>query len=72
MAKIRHIYPSIPHKGSGLDMQVETDIHYKGYLRRQSHDIEAFKRDEELIIPDTINYESLNGLSNEVRDKLLK
>ena len=53
-------------------MQVETDIHYKGYLRRQSHDIEAFKRDEELIIPDTINYESLNGLSNEVRDKLLK
>jgi tRNA uridine 5-carboxymethylaminomethyl modification enzyme len=72
MAKIRHIYPSIPHKGSGLDMQVEMDIHYKGYLRRQSHDIEAFKRDEELIIPDTINYESLNGLSNEVRDKLLK
>ena len=72
MAKIRQIYPSIPHKDSKLDMQVETDIHYKGYLRRQSHDIEAFKRDEELVIPDTINYESLDGLSNEIRDKLLK
>ena len=32
----------------------------------------AFKRDENLLIPDKINYDSLNGLSNEVKYKFKK
>ena len=36
-----------PSFGSALDL-VEIDAHYSGYLKRQSHDIAAFKKDESL------------------------
>jgi len=49
--------------------QVEINAHYRGYLKKQKADILAFKRDENLIIPDKINYDLLNGLSNEVKSK---
>ena len=53
-----------------LDDQVEIDAHYSGYLKRQSHDIAAFKKDEEIKIPEFINYDSFSGLSNEIKLKL--
>ena len=52
-----------------IDEQVEINAHYRGYLKKQKADILAFKRDENLIIPDKINYDSLSGLSNEVKAK---
>ena len=72
MAKIRQIFPHIPEFGSSLDKQVEINAHYKGYLNRQSKDIEAFKKDESITIPQDINYDSLSGLSNEIKSKLKK
>ncbi|MTI18471.1 tRNA uridine-5-carboxymethylaminomethyl(34) synthesis enzyme MnmG [Rhodobacteraceae bacterium RKSG542] len=51
--------------------QVAVDAMYAVYLERQAADIEALKRDEELIIPKTINYDDLAGLSNEVKQKLI-
>ena len=72
MAKIRQIFPSIPAYEERLDKQVEIDAHYLGYLGRQSHDIESFKKDESIIIPKNINYDSLSGLSNEIKSKLKK
>ena len=72
MAKIRQIFPAIPAYEECLDKQVEIDAHYLGYLGRQSHDIESFKKDESIIIPKNINYDSLSGLSNEIKSKLKK
>ena len=72
MAKIRQIFPTIPLFSPRLDKQVEIDAHYFGYLSRQSHDIEAFKKDEKIIIPIDLNYDSLSGLSNEIKFKLKK
>ena len=72
MAKIRQIFPSIPKYEVGLDKQVEIDAHYLGYLSRQSKDIKAFKKDESINIPDHFNYDSLSGLSNEIKFKLNK
>jgi len=72
MAKIRQIFPIIPAYEECLDKQVEIDAHYLGYLGRQSHDIESFKKDESIIIPKNINYDSLSGLSNEIKSKLNK
>ena len=72
MAKIRQIFPSIPKFGTVLDKQVEIDAHYLGYLSRQSNDIEAFKKDESISIPEHFNYDSLSGLSNEIKSKLNK
>jgi len=72
MAKIRQVFPSIPYFEAKFDKQVEIDAHYLGYLGRQSHDIESFKRDESINIPNNINYDSLSGLSNEIKSKLNK
>ena len=69
MKKIREIWPNIPFFSNEIDEQVEINAHYKGYLKKQKADILAFKRDENLIIPDKINYDSLSGLSNEVKAK---
>jgi len=69
MSKIREIWPKIPLFSREIDDQAEINAHYKGYLIRQNADILAFKRDENLIIPDNINYSNLSGLSNEVKAK---
>ena len=72
MAKIRQIFPCIPDHGMSIDNQVEIDAHYMGYLQRQSKDISSFKKDESVLIPNSINYDTLSGLSNEIKSKLKK
>ena len=72
MAKIRQVFPSIPLYEASLDKQVEIDAHYLGYLCRQSNDIKSFKKDEAIKIPSDIKYDSLSGLSNEIKSKLKK
>ena len=72
MSKIRKIWPEIPYHSKEIDDQIEINAHYKGYLTKQNADILAFKRDENLIIPDNINYSSLSGLSNEVKAKFIE
>ena len=72
MSKIREIWPEIPYISREIDEQLEINSHYKGYLKKQKADILAFKRDENLIIPDNINYDSFSGLSNEVKSKFKK
>ncbi len=69
MGKIREIWPDIPFFDTKIDEQIEINAHYKGYLKKQKADILAFKRDENLIIPDKVNYDALSGLSNEVKAK---
>jgi len=69
MKKIREIWPDIPFFNNKIDEQLEINAHYKGYLKKQKADILAFKRDENLIIPDKVNYDELSGLSNEVKAK---
>ena len=69
MIKIREIWPNIPFFDKKVDEQIEINAHYKGYLKKQKADILAFKRDENLIIPDNVKYEDLSGLSNEVKAK---
>ena len=67
MRKIRDIWPDIPFFDKKIDEQIEINAHYRGYLKKQKADILAFKRDENLIIPDGVNYNNLSGLSNEVK-----
>ena len=67
--KIREIWPDVPYFNDEIDEQIEINCHYKGYLNKQNADILAFKRDENLVIPENVNYDSLSGLSNEVKAK---
>jgi len=69
MDKIREIWPELTFISKDIDEQLETNAHYKGYLKKQNADILAFKRDENLKIPDNINYDSFSGFSNEVKSK---
>ncbi|MDB3982140.1 tRNA uridine-5-carboxymethylaminomethyl(34) synthesis enzyme MnmG [Candidatus Pelagibacter sp.] len=69
MDKIREIWSDIPFFSNEIDEQVEINAHYRGYLKKQKADILAFKRDENLTIPDNINYDRFSGLSNEVKAK---
>ena len=72
MAKIRQVFQDIPSFPRSIEKQVVTDAHYMGYLSRQDRDIESFKKDESVIIPEGIDYEKLSGLSNEIKSKLLQ
>ena len=49
---------------------VNTNVRYEGYLKQQEEDIEKMLRQEESVIPDNINYQSLKGLRLEARQKL--
>ena len=70
LTHVRNIWADIPHYGHPIDEQVEINAHYLGYLPKQESDIKTFKKDESLVIPDEIDYDTFSGLSNEVKSKL--
>ena len=64
--------PEIENYSKEIDSQIEINSHYKGYLKKQNADIMAFKKDENLKIPENINYDIFSELSNEVKSKFDK
>jgi len=51
---------------------LQTEIKFAGYLSRQEDEIKKLKRNESLKIPNTFSYESVKGLSSEMKIKLAK
>lgn len=49
--------------------QVEIDAMYRTYLDRQHQDVLAFRKDEALEIPEHLDFDLIEGLSNEMREK---
>ena len=70
VSSLRKIWDNIPQFEHFIDEQIEIDAHYQGYLKKQNHDIEAFKKDEGINIPCDIDYDSFSGLSIEIKSKL--
>ena len=64
------IWPELGGIAPKIAAQIEIDAKYAVYLDRQTKDIEAFRRDEALAIPDHVDYAGLPGLSNEIRARL--
>jgi tRNA uridine 5-carboxymethylaminomethyl modification enzyme len=64
------IWPELGSLSRQTREQLEIDAMYAGYLERQALDVEAFKRDEDLRVDPALDYASVGGLSNEVREKL--
>ncbi len=60
-----------PVKDASVAEQVEIQIKYAGYLNRQQEEINKAQRYEAKKIPETIQYDQVKGLSNEVRQKLI-
>lgn len=68
--QLKSVWPELASVPADIAEQVETDAVYAVYLDRQAADIAALKKDEALLIPDALDYRSLAGLSNEVKQKL--
>jgi tRNA uridine 5-carboxymethylaminomethyl modification enzyme len=67
--KLRSIWKKIPEALRSEEEQIEITAHYSGYLEKQEADILTFRKDENLMIPDNIDYDRFSGLSNEVKAK---
>ena len=67
--EIRAIWPELSAVAPAIAVHLEIDAKYDVYLKRQSADVEAFRRDEGLLLTD-IDYSLVPGLSNEARSKL--
>jgi tRNA uridine 5-carboxymethylaminomethyl modification enzyme len=52
--------------------QVEIAAKYAGYIDRQQEEITRLKKYEEAILPDNFDYHSIEGLSNEIKQKLIE
>ena len=70
MADLAKVWPELSELDADTVEYLTIDATYAGYLERQARDIEAFRRDEGLRIPEKLDYAAIGGLSNEVRSKL--
>jgi tRNA uridine 5-carboxymethylaminomethyl modification enzyme len=67
---VSEIWPELRIVPNHAAEQLEIEARYAGYLHRQEADIRAFKRDEDLALPDDLDYSQLPNLSAEIRSKL--
>ncbi|WP_442755484.1 tRNA uridine-5-carboxymethylaminomethyl(34) synthesis enzyme MnmG [Methylocystis sp. JAN1] len=70
LAKLSAIWPELSEIDAATAERIETDARYAVYLDRQQADIDAFRRDEQLALPESLDYGSIAGLSSELRSKL--
>ena len=62
--------PSVLSYVPAIRSEVELDVKYEGYLRRQEAEAQMFSRKENMMIPPDFDYDALRGLSAESREKL--
>ncbi|WP_417449110.1 tRNA uridine-5-carboxymethylaminomethyl(34) synthesis enzyme MnmG [Kordiimonas sp.] len=69
-ATLRNVWPDELGSIDGdIARQLEIDAMYAGYLERQAEDVAAFRKDEALEIPEELDFNTVVGLSNEMRQK---
>jgi len=72
LSRLAEIWPELRSLEPEIAEQMEIEGRYAAYLERQAADIEAFRKDEALIIPADIDFNEVGGLSNEIREKLTR
>jgi tRNA uridine 5-carboxymethylaminomethyl modification enzyme len=68
--RLSQIWPELKPISPAVREQIEFDARYAGYLERQTADIKAYRREENLFLPPDLDYSAVGSLSNEVRAKL--
>ncbi|HDZ08654.1 tRNA uridine-5-carboxymethylaminomethyl(34) synthesis enzyme MnmG [Pseudohongiella sp.] len=61
----------LPELDPQVTQQVEIQLKYQGYINRQEEDIQKLKRQENTALPADFDYQHMEGLSNELKQKLL-
>ena len=69
LKEIDEEYPDLPYE---VTEQVEIDIKYDGYIKRQLSQVKQFKKMEKKRIPEDIDYEDVGSLRIEAKQKLSK
>ncbi len=64
------IWPELSSISARTAEQIEIDAKYAVYLDRQKRDVQSFRREEDALIPEGLDYGSMRGLSNELRARL--
>ena len=72
VTRLGEIWPEISDLDAGIAGQLAVDAKYHTYVQRQEEDVASLRRDEAVRIPDGFDYAAVPGLSNEVRQKLVK
>ena len=62
--------PERPVLPAAVTEEVEIQVKYAGYLQRQLKQVEEFKREENRLLPEDMDYEKVTGLRLEARQKL--
>jgi tRNA uridine 5-carboxymethylaminomethyl modification enzyme len=70
LIELARVWPEIADWPAFASEQIEIEAAYAGYLDRQAADVVAFRKDENLSLPDDLNYADIGGLSTEAREKL--
>jgi tRNA uridine 5-carboxymethylaminomethyl modification enzyme len=70
LSDLARIWPRVGELPPKIAEQLETDAKYEVYLTRQAAEVQSYRRDEGLVLPDDIDYAALPGLSTEARHKL--
>lgn len=64
------LIPDLDDTALEIRQQISRDALYANYIARQQRDVEAMKRDEAYVIPQSFDYSTLDGLSAEMKQKL--
>jgi tRNA uridine 5-carboxymethylaminomethyl modification enzyme len=70
--QVAAIWPEIRIWRADIKEQIEIESLYKSYLERQGEDVKIFRQEEQLPIPEDMDYDLVGSLSNEIREKLKK
>jgi tRNA uridine 5-carboxymethylaminomethyl modification enzyme len=70
MADVIRLWPELAGISHNIAQQIEIDAKYAVYLDRQAADVAAYRRDEGVELPPSIDYAAMTALSMEVRQKL--
>lgn len=70
LARLTEIWPRLREIDPSVVDQIEIDARYAAYLDRQDADIHAYRRDEALKLPETLDFATVGGLSLEMVQRL--
>ena len=68
--RLSKLWPELSTLTPEIVEQLEIDGLYQGYVLRQDADVEAYRRDEGLQLPESLDYAGVGSLSTEIRQKL--
>jgi tRNA uridine 5-carboxymethylaminomethyl modification enzyme len=67
---LKEFHDNVPDLPNNIEEQIEIEVKYEGYIKRQLSQIKKFKEMEKKLIPTGIDYYELDNLRNEAREKL--